>query len=82
MLKKSSWIDLLDEKIIPYIDAPDYETRYPVLSPLYISKSEKEKIQYIAREVCAVMAKLAEDVRSKGNVMPIDAEADAVYFGR
>ena len=71
MLKKSSWIDLLDEKIIPYIDAPDYETRYPVLSPLYISKSEKEKIQYIAREVCAVMAKLAEDVRSKGNV-PID----------
>lgn len=72
MLKKSSWIDLLDEKIIPYIDAPDYETRYPVLSPLYISKSEKEKIQYIAREVCAVMAKLAEDVRSKGNVMPID----------
>ena len=49
MLKKSSWIDLLDEKIIPYIDAPDYETRYPVLSPLYISKSEKEKIQYIAR---------------------------------
>ena len=72
MLKKSSWIDILDEKIIPYIDAPDYETRYPVLSPLYISKSEKEKIQYIAREVCAVMAKLAEDVRSKGNVMPID----------
>lgn len=72
MLKKSSWIDLLDEKIIPYIDAPDYETRYPVLSPLYISKSEKEKIQYIAREVCAVMAKLAEDMRSKGNVMPID----------
>ena len=72
MLKKSSWIDLLDEKIIPYIDAPDYETRYPVLSPLYISKSEKEKIQYIAREVCAVMGKLAEDVRSKGNVMPID----------
>lgn len=72
MLKKSSWIDLLDEKIIPYIDAPDYETRYPVLSPLYLSKSEKEKIQYIAREVCAVMAKLAEDVRSKGNVMPID----------
>lgn len=72
MLKKSSWIDLLDEKIIPYIDAPDYETRYPVLSPLYISKSEKEKIQYIAREVCAVMAKLAEDVRNKGNVMPID----------
>ena len=72
MLKKSSWIDLLDGKIIPYIDAPDYETRYPVLSPLYISKSEKEKIQYIAREVCAVMAKLAEDVRSKGNVMPID----------
>lgn len=72
MLKKSSWIDLLDEKIIPYIDAPDYETRYPVLSPLYISKSEKEKIQYIAREVCAVMAKLAEDVRSKGNVLPID----------
>lgn len=71
MLKKSSWIDLLDEKIIPYIDAPDYETRYPVLSPLYLSKSEKEKIQYIAREVCAVMAKLAEDVRSKGNVMPI-----------
>lgn len=62
----------MDEKIIPYIDAPDYETRYPVLSPLYISKSEKEKIQYIAREVCAVMAKLAEDVRSKGNVMPID----------
>ena len=51
MLKKSSWIDLLDEKIIPYIDAPDYETRYPVLSPLYIIKSEKEKIQYIAREV-------------------------------
>lgn len=72
MLEKSSWIDLLDEKIIPYIDVPDYETRYPVLSPLYISKSEKEKIQYIAREVCAVMAKLAEDVRSKGNVMPID----------
>lgn len=72
MLKKSSWIDLLDEKIIPYIDASDYETRYPVLSPLYLSKSEKEKIQYIAREVCAVMAKLAEDVRSKGNVMPID----------
>lgn len=72
MLKKSSWIDILDEKIIPYIDAPDYETRYPVLSPLYISKSEKEKIQYIAREVCAVMAKLAEDMRSKGNVMPID----------
>lgn len=72
MLKKSSWIDLLDEKIIPYIDAPDYEIRYPVLSPLYITKSEKEKIQYIAREVCAVMAKLAEDVRSKGNVMPID----------
>ena len=72
MLKKSSWIDLLDEKIIPYIDAPDYETRYPVLSPLYLSKSEKEKIQYIAREVCAVMEKLAEDVRSKGNVMPID----------
>lgn len=43
MLKKSSWIDLLDEKIIPYIDAPDYETRYPVLSPLYISKSRKRK---------------------------------------
>lgn len=72
MLKKASWIDQLDEKIIPYIDAPDYETRYPVLNPLYISKSEKEKIQYIAREVYRVMAKLAEDVRSKGDVMPID----------
>lgn len=72
MLRKSSWIDMLDEKIIPYIDAPDYETRYPVLNPLYISKSEKEKIQYIAREVFRVMSKLAEDVRSKGNVMPID----------
>ena len=72
MLKKQSWIDNLDEKIIPYIDAPDYETRYPTLSPLYISVSEKEKIQFIAREVYNVMAKLAEDVRSKGDVMPID----------
>lgn len=72
MLKKSSWIDSLDENIIPYIDAPDYETRYPTLSPLYISASEKEKIQYLAREVYRVMAKLAEDVRSKSSVMPID----------
>ena len=46
MLKKSSWIVLFDEKIFGQIDAPVYETRYPVLSPLYISKSEKEKIQY------------------------------------
>lgn len=52
MLKKSSWIDLLDEKIIPYIDAPDYETRYPVLSPLYISKSEKKKYSTL-RARCA-----------------------------
>ena len=44
MLKKQSWIDNLDEKIIPYIDAPDYETRYPTLSPLYISAGEKEKV--------------------------------------
>lgn len=72
MLKKQSWIDGLDEKIIPYIDAPDYETRYPTLSPLYISASEKEKLQYLAREVYRVMAKLAEDVRSKSDVMPID----------
>ena len=72
MLKKQSWIDNLDEKIIPYIDAPDYETRYPTLSTLYISVSEKEKVQFIAREVYNVMAKLAEDVRSKGDVMPID----------
>ena len=72
MLKKQSWIDNLDEKIIPYIDAPDYETRYPTLSPLYISAGEKEKVQFIAREVYNVMAKLAEDVRSKGDVMPID----------
>ncbi len=72
MLKKSSWIDSLDENIIPYIDAPDYETRYPTLSPLYISVSEKEKIQYLSREVYRVMAKLAEDVRSKSSVMPID----------
>lgn len=72
MLKKSSWIDGLDEKIIPYIDAPDYETRYPTLSPLYISVSEKEKIQYLAREVYRVMAKLAENVRSKSSIMPID----------
>lgn len=72
MLKKQSWIDGLDEKIIPYIDAPDYETRYPTLSPLYISASEKEKLQYLAREVYRVMTKLAEDVRSKSDVMPID----------
>ena len=72
MLKKQSWIDNLDEKIIPYIDAPDYETRYPTLNPLYISAGEKEKVQFIAREVYNVMAKLAEDVRSKGDVMPID----------
>ncbi len=72
MLKKASWIDGLDEKIIPYIDAPDYETRYPALSPLYITKSEKEKVQYIAREVYRVMHRLAEDVRAKGSVMPID----------
>ena len=72
MLKKQSWIDNLDEKIIPYIDAPDYETRYPTMSPLYISAGEKEKVQFIAREVYNVMAKLAEDVRSKGDVMPID----------
>lgn len=72
MLKKQSWIDNLDEKIIPYIDAPDYETRYPTLSPLYINAGEKEKVQFIAREVYDVMAKLAEDVRSKGDVMPID----------
>ena len=65
MLKKSSWIDLLDEKIIPYIDAPDYETRYPVLSPLYLSKSEKEKIQYIAREVCAVWQSLPKTCAAK-----------------
>lgn len=54
MLKKSSWIDLLDEKIIPYIDAPDYETRYPVLSPLYISKSEKRKKYSTLRARCAL----------------------------
>lgn len=72
MLKKQSWIDGLDEKIIPYIDASDYETRYPTLSPLYISASEKEKLQYLAREVYRVMAKLSEDVRSKSDVMPID----------
>ena len=72
MLKKQSWIDNLDKKIIPYIDAPDYETRYPTLSPLYISTGEKEKVQFIAREVYNVMTRLAEDVRSKGDVMPID----------
>lgn len=69
---KTSWIDNIDEKIIPYINQDDYEVRYPTLSAYEMPESERKELQNLSVNIVMCMSKLVEDIRKNSDIFPID----------
>ena len=69
---KTSWIDNIDEKIIPYINQDDYEVRYPTLSAYEMQESERKELQNLSANIVMCMSKLVEDIRKNSDIFPID----------
>ena len=45
LLYTSTWLDKIDLNIMPYVDAPEWENRYPTISALLMSNANKRELQ-------------------------------------
>lgn len=46
--KPDTWLDKIDLNIMPYVDAPEWENRYPTISALLMSNANKRELQRIS----------------------------------
>lgn len=70
--KANTWLDNLQQHIIPYLDSPDYEVRYFTLNPCYISSQEYTNLQRAAAEIFRIMSKTSQDIITSGDKSMVD----------
>lgn len=70
--KADTWLNNLNESIIPYLDGEDYEVRYLTLNPYLMSAQEHRNLQQAAEEICRIMSALAQDIIANGNKSVVD----------
>lgn len=71
--KPDTWLDKIDLNIMPYVDAPEWENRYPTLSALLMSNANKRELQRISAGLTAALSRLAEALRTNNNgAMPFN----------
>lgn len=46
--KPDTWLDKIDLNIMPYVDAPEWENRYPTISALLMGNANKRELQRIS----------------------------------
>lgn len=56
--KPDTWLDKIDLNIMPYVDAPEWENRYPTLSALLMSNANKRALQRISAGLTAALSRL------------------------
>ena len=54
--KPDTWLDKIDLNIMPYVDAPEWENRYPTISALLMSNANKRELQRISAGLTAAPA--------------------------
>lgn len=42
--KPDTWLDKIDLNMMPYVDAPEWENRYPTISALLMSNANKREL--------------------------------------
>lgn len=65
--KPDTWLDKIDLNIMPYVDAPEWENRYPTISALLMSNANKRELQRISAGLTAALSRLAEALRTNNN---------------
>lgn len=70
--KPDSWIEKVDTKIMPYVDAEEWENRYPTLSALLMSSADKHSLQQISSQLVAALSRLVEALRTQREAMPFN----------
>ena len=71
--KPDTWLDKIDLNIMPYVDAPEWENRYPTISALLMSNANKHELQRISAGLTAALSRLAEALRTNNNgAMPFN----------
>ena len=70
--KPDTWIDNIDVNIMPYVDAPEWENRYPTLSALLMEADKKRELQNISAGLIAALSRLAEALRTHNETMPFN----------
>lgn len=68
----NTWIDKIDREIMPYVDAPEWENRYPTLSALVMSGENRRNLQSISTGLVAALSRLVEALRMRSGQMPFD----------
>ena len=68
----NTWIDNIDREIMPYVDGPEWENRYPTLSALVMDKQNKRSLQSISAGLVAALSRLVEALRVRSDQMPFD----------
>lgn len=68
----NTWIDKIDTNVMPYVDAPEWENRYPTLSALIMPPSSKRELQRVSEGLVAALSRLVEALRSSSTQMPFD----------
>lgn len=70
--KPDTWIDNIDVNIMPYVDAPEWENRYPTLSALLMEADKKRELQNISAGLIAALSRLVEALRTHNETMPFN----------
>lgn len=70
--KPNTWMDNLQQNIIPYLDSPDYEVRYFTLNHYLMSEQEYTNLQNTSAELYRIMSGLTQDIISNGNKSVVD----------
>ena len=81
-MQVSCWIDNIDRNKIPYIKEDDWRYSYPSLTPLNITKEEKENLFDISNVLFWAMHKTVKSVRHVndlfGNLSFIGSKFDCI----
>ena len=68
----NTWIDKINLDVMPYVDAPEWENRYPTLSALVMNSAGKRELQSISAGLVQALSRLVEALRANSSKMPFD----------
>lgn len=68
----NTWIDKINLDVMPYVDAPEWENRYPTLSALVMNSAGKRELQSISAGLVQALSRLVEALRANSGKMPFD----------
>lgn len=68
----NTWIDEIDRQVLPYVDAPEWENRYPTLSAMLMKVAEKHLLQDTSAALVVALSRLVEALRTGSGKMPFN----------